>query len=115
MRRTVRGDGVTLIELLVALFLLSVVALGLTTTLTSTRRVLSASEKWMQAAQLAAEGMEQLRAGHIPAAGLTAGGFDRTVRVTPWSGHSALQRLEVTVTWDDGERYTFQLVTLTRH
>ncbi|MFI5398844.1 MAG: prepilin-type N-terminal cleavage/methylation domain-containing protein [Candidatus Binatia bacterium] len=109
---TVRGF--TLVELLVALVLLSVAALGLTTTLISTHRALRAGEQWMEATQLAAEGIEQLRAGQIPAPAPSTGAFDRVAVMTPWDGHFGLQRLEVTVSWNDGERHTFQLVTLAR-
>jgi prepilin-type N-terminal cleavage/methylation domain-containing protein len=106
--------GFTLIELLIALALLSVVALGLSTTLITTHRVLTASGKRMQAAQLAAEGLEQLRAGQVPGPVQVAGNFERSTLVTPWGGHPDLHRLEVTVSWNDDNRHTLQLVTLVR-
>ena len=106
--------GFTLIELMVALLLLSVAALALTTTLVSTRRALTLSAQWMRAAQLASEGIEQVRAGQVPDAGPTVDGFNRAATVTPWNGHAALQRLEVTISWYDGEPHTFQLSTLAR-
>jgi prepilin-type N-terminal cleavage/methylation domain-containing protein len=106
--------GFTLIELLVALALLSAVALGLSTTLITTHRALTASGKWMQAAQLAAEGLEQLRAGQIPGSGPLAGDFERSASMMPWDGHPGLSRLEVTVSWNDGDTHTLRLVTLAR-
>ena len=106
--------GFTLIELLIALALLSTVALGLSTTLITTHRALTASGKWMQAAQLAAEGLEQLRAGQVPGGVHLAGDFERSASVTPWGGHPGLRRLEVTVSWNDGDTHTLQLVTLAR-
>jgi prepilin-type N-terminal cleavage/methylation domain-containing protein len=108
------AGGFTLVELLVAVLLLSVVALGLSSTLASTGKALRLSRKWMQATQVGAEGMEQLRAGQgaDPIGG--ASGFDRSVVTTPWNGHPGLQRVEVTVSWDDGEEHTFRLVTLVR-
>jgi prepilin-type N-terminal cleavage/methylation domain-containing protein len=106
--------GFTLIELLIALALLSTVALGLSTTLVTTHRALTASGKWMQAAQLAAEGLEQLRAGQGPVGVHPAGDFERSALVTPWGGHPGLSRLEVTVSWNDGDTHTVQLVTLAR-
>ncbi len=112
MRR--RTEGFTLVELLVAVLLLSVVALGLSRTLASTGQALSRSRKWMQATQLAVEGMEQLRAGQAPAAPAGAGSFERSVATAPWNGHPGLRRLEVTVSWNDGDMHTFQLVTLAR-
>lgn len=108
------ASGFTLIELMVALLLLSVAALALSTTLASTRRALTLSAKWMRAAQLAGEGIEQLRAGQVPDAGPTADGFSRAAAVAPWNGHAAVQRLEVIISWDDGGVHTFQLSTLAR-
>lgn len=97
-----------------ALALLSAVALALTTTLVATQRARAVSEQWMQAALLAAEGVEQLRAGQAPGPVRAAGGVDRSATVVPWNGHPGLWRLEVAVTWNDGEPRRFQLVTLAR-
>ena len=104
--------GVTLIEVIVAVALLAIIALGLTTTLISAQQTLRVSEQWMRATQLAAEGLEQSRAGHS----LTAvpDGFTRSVLVTPWNNHAGLRRLEVTVSWDDGAPHSLQLTTLAR-
>jgi prepilin-type N-terminal cleavage/methylation domain-containing protein len=112
MRRS--AAGFTLVELLVALLVLSVAALALGSTLASTGRALSLSRKWMQATQLAAEGMEQLRAGQVPGPPGGAGEFERSVATAPWDGHPGLQQVEVTVSWNDGEAHTFRLVTLAR-
>jgi prepilin-type N-terminal cleavage/methylation domain-containing protein len=106
--------GFSLVELLIALALLSAVALGLSTTLITTHRALTASGKRMQAVQLAAEGLEQLRAGQLPGGERLAGDFERSASVTPWGGHAGLRRLEVTVSWNDGDTHTLQLVTLAR-
>lgn len=106
--------GFTLVELMVALVLLSVAALGLTTTLISTHRALRVSQKWMEATQLAIEGIEQLRAGQVPASAPSTGAFARSAVIVPWDGHFGLQQLEVTVSWNDGEQHRFQLVTLAR-
>ena len=114
MRSRDASGGFTLIELLIAVALLSTVALGLSTTLVTTHRVLTASGKRMQAAQLAAEGLEQLRAGKVPSRAPLAGDFERSVLVTPWGRHPDLRRLEVTVSWNDGDTHTLQLVTLAR-
>lgn len=105
--------GFTLVEVMVALFLLSGVALGLTTTLMATQRARVVSEQRMQAVLLAAEGIEQLRAGQaLGAVGRPF--FERTGTVAPWGAHAGLQRLEVTVTWNDGDPQQLQLVTLAR-
>ncbi len=112
MHRVRRVRGFTLVELMISLALLSTVALGLTTTLISTQKALTASQQWMQAAELAAEALEQLRAGHVPAPGPS--GFERTTSAHPWPRHPGLRRLEVSITWNDGTPHTYQLVTLAR-
>jgi prepilin-type N-terminal cleavage/methylation domain-containing protein len=106
--------GFTLIELLIALTVLSVAALSLSTTLVSTHRALAASGKWTQATLLAAEALEQLRAGQMPGDVRLTGAFDRSAQVTPWDGHPGLLRLQVTVSWNDGDTHALQLVTLAR-
>ncbi len=107
-----RRGGFTLVELMTARALLSAVALGLTTTLISTQKALTASAKWMQAAELAAEALEQLRAGYDP--GPARDGFERRTNVSAWPGHTGLRRLEVTIAWNDGTPHTYQLATLAR-
>ncbi len=114
MRRHPAAPGFMLIELMIALVLLSAAALALGSTLLSTQHALAASRRWVGAAQLAADGLEQLRAGQPPGPVRDAAEFARAVAVTPWSGHVGLQRLEVTVTWNDGESHTVRLVTLAR-
>jgi prepilin-type N-terminal cleavage/methylation domain-containing protein len=106
--------GFTLVEVIVAVALLSVVALGLATTLIGAQQGRAATEKWMQATQLAAAGMEQLRAGHVLGPLEAPGDFDRSASVTPWSDHPGLYRLEVTVSWNDGIGHRVQLTTLAR-
>jgi prepilin-type N-terminal cleavage/methylation domain-containing protein len=105
-------SGFTLIEVLMAVLLLSLMALTLTQTLIASQRACAVSERWAQAAQLAAEGIEQLRAGHTPGPARVPGGFDRRAEVTPWNGHHGLFRLVVTVSWNDGAAHDFQLTTL---
>jgi prepilin-type N-terminal cleavage/methylation domain-containing protein len=106
--------GFTLIEVMIALTLLSVVALSLSTTLISTHRALTGSGRRMQATQLAVEAMEQLRAGQVPEGMNSAEGFDRSAQATLWDGQAGLRRLEVTVSWNDGDTHTLRLVTLAR-
>jgi prepilin-type N-terminal cleavage/methylation domain-containing protein len=114
MRQPSLAGGFTLVEVMVALLLLSVAALGLSSTLVSTRKALARSGKRMRAAQLAADGMEQLRAGQVPGPPDGGGEFERSTATTPWNGHPGLQRVEVTVSWNDGELHALQLVTLAR-
>lgn len=106
--------GFSLVEALVATLLLSAIALAVTQTLVGALQVRARNERWMQATQLATEGIEQLRAGHTlrPVAALAS--FERAGSITPWNGHPGLQQVEVTVSWNDGERHSFQLTTLVR-
>ena len=106
--------GVTLIEVLVAVVLLSTMALALTQTLIASQRARAVSERWIQATQLAAEGLEQLRAGHALRPLRNAGDFERRGEVTAWHGHDGLLLLAVTVSWNDGAPQECQLSTLVR-
>jgi len=106
--------GFTLIEVMIAVALLSTVALAVTSTLVSAQHARAVSEQWMQATLLATEGLEQLRAGQPAAALRTAGRFERSAVSGPWAGDPGVRRLEVTVTWNDGTAQRFQLTTLAR-
>lgn len=108
------SDGFTLIEVLIALLLLSTMALALTQTLIGTQHAQTVSAQWSHATQLAVEGIEQFRAGHTLTAVPADKGFERSGDVTPWDGHPGLYRLEVTVSWNDGEPRRLQLITLAR-
>ena len=106
--------GFTLVEVMMAMLVLATMALALTQTLTSTQRARATSEKWMHATQLAVEGIEQFRAGHPLGAIANGGDFERAGTVAPWDGHPGLYRLQVTVSWNDGEPRRMQLTTLAR-
>ena len=106
--------GFSLVEVMVATVLLSAIALAVSQTLVGALRARAQSERWMQATQLATEGIEQLRAGHSLRTLAADVGFERTGSTMPWVGHPGVQRLEVTVSWNDGEPHTFQLTTLVR-
>jgi len=112
MIRAPRAAGFTLVEVMVALVLLAIVALGVTTTLISTQRALRENARWMQATQLAAQALERYRTGPgvDPA---PAPGFLCTLRSAPWEGHPGVQRVEVSVSWDDGV-HSVHLITLVR-
>jgi len=109
-----RQHGFTLVEVLVAVLLLSSMALTLTQTLMVSERGRATSERWTQAAQLAAEGIEQLRAGHPLAPIRIASDFERHAEVTPWKAHARVAEVVVTVSWNDDGPHDFQLHTLER-
>lgn len=107
-----RARAFTLVEVMVAVFLLSVTALGVAATMVSAQHGRGVSERSLRATQLAIEGIEQLRAGQaLDNRGLPSG-FDRSGTVTAWENHPGLARLEVSVSWSDDRPRTFELVTL---
>jgi prepilin-type N-terminal cleavage/methylation domain-containing protein len=114
MPRAASETGFSLVEVMMATLLLSSVALALTQTLVSALQTRARNEQWMWATELATEGIEQLRAGHalLPLAAST--GFERSATVMEWNGHPGVQRVEVTVAWNDGQPRRFQLATLVR-
>jgi len=107
-RATATVRGASLVELLVATVLLSMIALGLTSTLLAAQRARAISERRMQATLLAAEGIEQLRAGHALGP-VRLAGFERSAAVAPWANHNGLVRIDVTITWNDGQDRQYQL------
>jgi prepilin-type N-terminal cleavage/methylation domain-containing protein len=109
-----RQQGFSLIEVLVALVVLSTLGLALTATLVHAQRTAASSARWLQATQLAAEGLEQLRAGQPLGPVRNNGNFTRSGSATAWNGHPGLYRLEVTVSWVDDTTHDVQLVTLAR-
>ena len=106
--------GFSLVETMVATLLLSTIALAVTQTLVGTLQLRARNERWMLATQLATEGIEQLRAGHVLRPLAASTGFERSGSVAPWNGHPGLQHLEVAVSWNDGEPHSLQLTTLAR-
>jgi prepilin-type N-terminal cleavage/methylation domain-containing protein len=98
--------GFTLIELLVAICVGGIVALALTQQVLVAHRARRTGAKWMRATQLAAERLERLRAGDRGADNVVSAGF-----TVSWQGSTALsypdlERVAVTVLWDDqGEKH----------
>ena len=114
MRYPQSAAGFTLVEVLMVLLVLSTTALALSNTLTSAHHTLGNSGRWMRAIELAAAGMEQVRAGQTLRPLDADAPFQRSSQIQPWPGHSDLYRVEVTVSWDDGESQQFRLSTLMR-
>jgi prepilin-type N-terminal cleavage/methylation domain-containing protein len=111
-RRRWCAAGLTLVEVLIALVLLSVISLALGSTLVAAQRAQRVSEHWMQALQLAAGGVEELRAGR--GLGRCPSQFRCSGQLTPVGAAMGLQRVEVTVEWDDDTAHSYQLSTLVR-
>ena len=102
--------GFTLVEVMMAVVVLSLVALALSSTLITARRARLVSQRRMKALQLAAQGMEQLRTGRSPAPiSPNRDDFRRAASITAAEGHPELLKLEVTVTWNDGQAHSVRL------
>jgi prepilin-type N-terminal cleavage/methylation domain-containing protein len=109
-----RSNGWTLIELLVATLVFSIVATGLAQVLLASGRARRSSGLWMQATELAEQPLESLRAGGSCVAEETIGTFTRRCRAQVSALTEGLQRIDVTVEWDDGGTRQFTLSALLR-
>ena len=94
--------GLTLLEVLVALLILSLVVAGYLELFHGRHKLLARSRVWSQAIAYAADGIEQAKLGEDRAVSLP-GGFTRQVTTTPWSNQ--LSVITVTVTLPDGARF----------
>ena len=94
--------GLTLLEVLVALLILSLVVAGYLEVFHGSHLLLARSRVWSQAMTYAADGMEQAKLGDTRAVSLP-GGFRRQVTSAQWS--SGIDMVTVTVTLPDGARF----------
>ena len=88
-----------MIEAVVATGLLATFVMATTDVLIAAQRARAASEQRLLATQSAADGVEQLRVGHVPGPLDASLGLERSVTVAPWDGHPGLVRIDVTVAW----------------
>jgi Tfp pilus assembly protein PilV len=109
-----RQTGESLIEVLIALLVFSIVATGLARTLVVALQARRTSGYWMEATQLAVEAAEQARSGHSGQATETLGTFERSVRTQPGTASLPLERVDVIVQWQDGGPKEFTLSLLKR-
>ncbi len=105
--------GSTIAEVLVATLIFTTVAAGLARTLVAAQRARQTSKYWMQATQLAAEGLERWRAGDRRGDPSPVGRFTRSWQ-TRAAVAPALRQVDVTVTWEDGGPQHFTLSGLVR-
>jgi prepilin-type N-terminal cleavage/methylation domain-containing protein len=97
--------GLTLLEVLVALLILSLVVAGYLELFHGSHVLLARSRMWSQAIAYAADGMEQVKVGAEPVTYLP-GGFRRQVTSRPWS--AGLQLITVTVILPNGARFNLE-------
>ena len=103
-----------MVELMVAVFIFSLVAAGLAQALIAAQRARHSSGLWMSATELAMERLERLRAGEHGADGDPIGVFSRSWQARSVPGYPGLERVDVTVVWEDGGRREFTLSALQR-
>ena len=106
--------GFTLVEVLVALLLFAVVAAALAQTLVGAQQARASSARWQRATGLAEERLERLRAGDRSEDGGPIGAFTRAWRAGAVSGVPDLERVDVTVDWDDRGPQRLTLTALLR-
>ncbi|MBX3023466.1 prepilin-type N-terminal cleavage/methylation domain-containing protein [bacterium] len=106
--------GFTLIEVMVALCLFALGAAALAETLMIAQRVRASSARWSQAVGLAEDRLERLRAGDRDDDAAPIGEFTRAWRREPWTDAPGLDRVEVSVVWEDHGAQRFALQALLR-
>lgn len=109
-----RQEGSSLIEVLIALLVFSIVATALAQTLLVALRARRTSGYWMQATQLAVEGVERARSGQPGPDAETLGMFERHLRTEPGDASLPLERVDVSVDWQDDGPKEFTLSLLQR-
>jgi prepilin-type N-terminal cleavage/methylation domain-containing protein len=112
MMRNARG--VTLIETMVALCLFALGAAALAETLMVAQRVRASSARWGRAVTLAEERLERLRGGDRSDDTAPIGEFTRSWHREPFDGVPGVDRVEVSVVWEDHGRQRFTLAALLR-
>lgn len=112
MMRSARGF--TLIEVMVALCLFAIGAAALAETLVVAQRVRASSARWGRAVTLAEDRLERLRAGDRSEDGAPIGEFTRSWHREPAAEAPGLDRVEVSVDWQDRGRQRFTLIALLR-
>ena len=103
--------GVTLLEVLVALVVLSLVALGYFQLFHGSHALVASSREWSDAIAYAEDAMERTKLGNTQPASLEAlpGGFRRQVTSRPW--RPGLIRLTVSVLLPGGGRFDLERLT----
>ena len=94
--------GMTLLEVLVALLILSMVVAGYLELFHGSHLLLARSRTWSQALAYAADGMEQAKLGENGAVVLP-GGYRRRVTSAQWA--AGIEIITVTVTLPNGARF----------
>jgi prepilin-type N-terminal cleavage/methylation domain-containing protein len=106
-QRSATARGFVLLEVLVALVVLSLVGLGYLQLFHQGYRLAAGSREWLQAVEYAEDGIEQAKLGTIRLDGLAAhplgDGFRRQITRQPWQ--DGFELVTVTVFRPDGARF----------
>lgn len=97
--------GLTLLEVLIALLILSLVVAGYLELFHGSHVLLARSRMWSEAIAYGVDGMEQAKVGAAPPTTLP-GGFRRQVTSRPWA--PGLRRITVTVVMPNGARFDLE-------
>lgn len=106
--------GFTLIEVLVALCVFAVGAAALAQTLVVAQQARASSARWGRATTLAEDRLERLRAGDRSDDGAPLGEFTRAWRASVFDGDPDVERIDVTVDWEDRGPQRLTLTALLR-
>ena len=112
MRAAGSSGGFSLVEVLIAMGIFSLLAAALAQTLITTEQARRTSGYWLRATELAAEEMERLRAGDRAVDVMPTGPFVRTWHAAAIAAYAGLERLEVTVAWEDRGPRHFTLTSI---
>ena len=105
--------GFTLIEVVVALLIFSMIAVALTETLLGAQRAQVASGRWLRAVALAEQAIEAARMNGS-AGEDSVGPFHRTWSVATTNEELGLARIDVVVQWNLPSPQEFRLATLVK-
>ena len=101
--------GLTLLEVVVALVVLTLVGLGYVQLLHQSHRLVATSQGWSDAVVYAQEAMERAKLGTLSLRGAPAeslpGGFRRQIARRPWQPRGDLVLVTVTVFLPEGGRF----------
>lgn len=110
------GEGFTLIEVMIAVFLLAVALIGLASVTTTVIKSTEYSQTLTTATTLAKDKIEDLKAspyGDIASGSDTSGIFNRSWTVTSSASPSDYKTIVVTVTWNwQGQGRSVELRTI---
>lgn len=111
-------DGFTVVEVIIAIIILSVGIIGLATTAALVTRMVAQGQRYSEAAQLANKRFELLRASEcdsLSAGSATSGNFTERWTITTIGNNGNSRRLQVLVVSPTGESFRTDSFSTTRY